>query len=228
MRTRLLRRESLGFSIGSLCFAVGVVSGYVDLVGARGANVTLFVGSLFFTGAAFAQLRLNGRWRGDAWAQRTVRQDWWSAAVQFVGTLCFNVSTVLAVVARVGDEQTLRDAWSPDAVGSTCFLISGVLAVAATTYRQGLWGPATRSWWNAWLNMAGCVAFGAAAAGAYVVPWSGQVLDIRADSVGTFVGAVCFLAAALLVWPGRRRAVASGADPVSASGRVAPVDDAAP
>lgn len=201
MRNRWLRRESLGFAIGSLCFAIGVMSWYVDLVTVRGANVTLFVGSLFFTSAAFVQLRLSGRWRSSAWKQPDARADWWAAAVQFVGTLCFNVSTAIAVWSHLGEEQTLRHAWRPDAVGSACFLIASVLALVATTHRDRLWDPHARDWWSSGLNLLGSVAFAVAAAGAWVAPWTGQVLDVRAENVGTFVGALCFLAAALIIRP---------------------------
>lgn len=201
MRLRWLRRESLGFAIGSLCFAIGVMSWYVDAVTVRGANVTLFVGSLFFTASAFVQLRLSGRWRSGAWKDGAAWDDWWAAAVQLFGTLCFNVSTAIAVWSRLGEDQTLRDSWQPDVVGSACFLLAGGLALVATTHRDSLWDPHARDWWSSGLNMIGAIAFAVAAIGAYVEPWTGQLLDVRADNVGTFVGSLCFFAAALLVRP---------------------------
>ena len=43
------------FMIGSACFALGALPGYLDLVGTTADNVTYFVGSLFFTSAGFLQ-----------------------------------------------------------------------------------------------------------------------------------------------------------------------------
>ena len=43
------------FMVGSACFASGSVAGYSSLVGARADAVTYFVGSIFFTSAAYLQ-----------------------------------------------------------------------------------------------------------------------------------------------------------------------------
>ena len=51
--------------------------------------------------------------------------------------------------------------------------------------------------------MAGSVAFAAAAVGAYVLPMTGELVNVRWVNVGTFVGALCFFTAAVL----SRRAV---------------------
>jgi len=203
---RKLRRESMGFAIGSLCFALGSLPGYGRLVGEGADNVTYFVGSLFFTAAAFIQLRLSGRWRRGAWKSREDWDDWWAAAIQFVGTLCFNVSTGVALIDHLSAEQAQHHVWRPDAYGSVCFLLASALAIQATTHREGLWDPEARNWWSTWLNMAGSIAFGASAIAAYVVPSSGEVLNAQWVNLGTFIGAICFLVAALLVRPPRSRA----------------------
>lgn len=204
-RLRRLRRESIGFAIGSVCFAVGALPFYVSLVGALADNVTYFVGSLFFTTAAFIQLRLSGRWRAGAWRSATDWDDWWSATVQFVGTIAFNISTGAALFAHLDPVQARGYVWSPDVYGSVCFLVSSALAVVATTHRERLWDPEARTWWATWLNMAGSVAFGISAVAAFVVPSSGEVANARLVNLGTFAGAVCFLAAALLTRPPRSR-----------------------
>jgi hypothetical protein len=199
-----LRRESIGFAIGSLCFALGALPAYLDLVGALADNITYFVGSIFFTAAAFIQLRLSGRWRLGAWRSRTDWDDWWAAAIQFAGTLFFNISTAAALFPHLDTGEAAQYVWRPDAFGSVFFLISSALAVVATTHRERLWDPEARTWWATWLNMAGSVAFGVSAVAAYVVPSSGEVADARLVNLGTFVGALCFLAAALLTRPPRR------------------------
>lgn len=205
-RLRALRRESLGFVIGSACFALGALPGYVDLVGERADNITYVVGAIFFTAAAFVQLRLSGRWRSGAWRSRADWDDWWAATIQFAGTLCFNVTTIAALSAQLTAQQADARVWRPDAVGSLCFLVSSALAIRATTHRDGLWDPEARNWWSSWLNMAGSVAFAASAVASYVVPSSDSLLDAELVNSGTFAGAICFMAAALLTRPPRHAA----------------------
>ncbi len=201
MNLRRLRRESWGFAIGSLCFALGALPGYLDLVGPVADNVTYFIGSLFFTTAGFIQLRLSGRWRPGAWKSREDWDDWWAAAIQFVGTLFFNVSTGVALWSHLSAEQAKHHVWRPDVLGSICFLVASALAVVATTHRDRLWDPVVRNWWSTWLNMLGSIAFGVSAAAAKVVTSSGEARNVEAVNLGTFVGALCFLVAALLVLP---------------------------
>ena len=197
-----LRRESIGFAIGSALFGLGACPGYLTLVGEDWTNATFFVGSVFFTLAAFIQLRLSGRWRRGAWKSREDWDDWWSAAIQFIGTLFFNLSTFSALAESIG--ATAGRVWLPDAYGSVMFLVSGVLAVSATRHAGHLWDPDVRSWWSTWLNLAGAVAFGVSAAAAYVSPLTGEPISIEWRNLGTFIGALCFLVAALLVKPPRQ------------------------
>ena len=203
MNVRRMRRESIGFAIGSFFFALGALPGYLDLVGALTDNITFFIGSLFFTTAAFIQLRLTGRWQPGAWKSRADWDDWWAAAIQFIGTLFFNVSTGTALFSYLSAEQAKHHVWRPDVLGSICFLVASALAVGATTHRDRLWDPEARNWWNSWLNMLGSIAFGVSAYAAKVVDASGDVRNVEAVNLGTFVGALCFLVAALLVLPPR-------------------------
>lgn len=191
---RRLRREAWGFAAGSLCFLVGALPPYAGAVGAVATGVTFVVGSAFFTAAAFVQLGLSGRRPPRAGTPPADRWDWWSAAVQLVGTLCFNVSTTAALVAAVKAPTALWVGWRPDAYGSVAFLVSSALAVLATRDRGHLWDTDARTW----LNMIGSVAFAASAVGAYVDPSTGTYLSAWWDDAGTLLGAVCFLAAALL------------------------------
>lgn len=199
-----LRRESLGFAIGSLLFAMGACPGYLGLVGATATNLTFFAGSIFFTAAAFIQLRLTGRWRRGAWKSSADWDDWWSAASQLIGTLFFNVSTFAALSSSLGVQGAAGHVWRPDAIGSILFLLSGSLAVSATRHAGRLWDPEVRSWWSTWLNMAGSVAFGASAVAAWINPSTGQPLSTDWVNIGTFAGAICFMTAALLVKPSRQ------------------------
>ena len=193
-----LRREAWGFAIGSIFFAVGAVPFYADAVGAIVTNLTFFIGAIFFTLAALIQLLLSGRRPPRRESSRADRADWWAAAVQFAGTLFFNLSTSAALITAVNESARIGDGWRPDAWGSICFLVASGLAVVATTDREGLWDPKARSWRCTWLNMAGSVFFGLSAIGAYTIPTTSDLVSQFWANAGTFLGAICFLVAALL------------------------------
>ena len=80
---------------------------------------------------------------------------------------------------------------------SICFLVSGAIAYRASP-RHGL-RPAGGSpgWWQAGVNLLGCVFFGVSAVAGYVVPASGSVIDQAAATWTTSAGAACFLACAV-------------------------------
>src|SRR5687768_5287335 len=82
------------FAIGSVCFVVGPMPGFVQLVGSAADGTVFFVGSLFFTSAAFLQYLQAanpgpGRKRVLRFHPRS--SDWWASLVQLIGTLYFNV-----------------------------------------------------------------------------------------------------------------------------------------
>jgi hypothetical protein len=184
--------------IGSVCFAVGVIPAYATAVGPQWDAATFFVGSLLFTTAGWIQLTLSGRrpprstWRGADAA------DWWAAAIQFLGTLLFNLSTGTVLVVALTQPVHEFTGWRPDAWGSVAFLVSSALALVAANRRHELWDPLARTWHGTILNMLGSIAFGVSAVGAYVVPSSGDVLNVVWANLGTFIGAVCFFLAAIL------------------------------
>jgi len=185
---------SWAFAVGSVCFLVGPFPGYADLVGPRADAVTFFVGSLFFTTGGGLQAWLAAPARHDRPAGRAA---WWTAAVQFAGTLFFNVTTFRALQTALSEPDYDRLVWRPDAFGSICFLVSGVIAYVASD-RRGWW-PArgTPGWWAAGVNLLGCVLFGISAVAGFVVPASGSELDQAAANWTTSAGAACFLACAL-------------------------------
>jgi drug/metabolite transporter (DMT)-like permease len=207
-----LRREAWGFAIGSIFFALGAVPFYADAVGEIITNLTFFVGAIFFTLAALIQLVLSGRRPPRQGSNRADRSDWWAAAVQFVGTLFFNLSTTAALITAIDTDARVGSGWRPDAWGSICFLIASALAVVATTDRDRLWDPKARVWRCTWLNMAGSVFFGLSAIGAFVIPSTSDLVSQLWANLGTFLGALCFLAAALL----SRRDIPADAAPASA------------
>jgi hypothetical protein len=188
---------SILFMIGSACFALGAVPGYASAVGARADGVTFFAGSLFFTAAAFGQFlqsrRTATRRRRDA--------AWWAAIIQLAGTVLFNASTLHALTTSLSAAEQNQEVWRPDVYGSTCFLVASALALAVFGRSWYSWRHRGRAWWMAVANMTGSVAFGASAVAAYVVPSSGEVRNASLVNLGTFLGALCFLAGAYLLLP---------------------------
>lgn len=177
------------FAIGSTCFLVGPFPGLVELVGSEIDGAVFFVGSLFFTSAAALQY-VDGGLFGPR------RLDWWSNATQLAGTVFFNVSTFDALRTGLDTNQYDRLVWTPDARGSVCFLASGCLAMLAVGKARR-----TRGWWIAFVNLLGCVAFGISAVAAYVVPSTGDALDLAGANLFTSLGALCFLVGAVLLLP---------------------------
>ena len=105
---------------------------------------------------------------------------------------------------RAASTGELSTGWVPDAWGSVCFLLASALALVAASRRHELWDRHARTWRGTWLNMAGSVAFGAAAVGAYVLPLTGELVNVRWVNLGTFLGALCFFTAAVLSPPRER------------------------
>lgn len=200
-RAKWDRWIAAGFAIGSTCFFVGPSPGFVQLVGQAADSVVFFTGSIFFTLAAALELREGTLREG----RRLADASWWSAAVQFIGTLFFNVSTFHAMQTGLSTHQQDRLVWAPDLFGSICFLISGALAYAVTSGPHLLprsWRPAESdpAWAMATINLAGCVLFGVAAIASYVVPSTGSILALAPANWGTALGGLCFLIGAILLW----------------------------
>ncbi len=205
------------FMVGATCFALGPLPAYVDAVGVRAADLTFFVGSLFFTSAAFLQYleAANTLPAGDAAATggagRRVRVltweperiDWWATAVQLIGTFAFNLSTLAALVQNLDAAEAKRFVWRPDAVGSVCFLVASALAWREAGRAWASWRPRLLSWWIALLNLAGSIAFGVSAVASYVDPQTGQPRNFSVMNLGTFLGAIGFLVGAFLLLPER-------------------------
>ncbi|WP_163728896.1 hypothetical protein [Mycolicibacterium psychrotolerans] len=185
-----LTRQCWLFAIGSSFFALATAPGFPAWAGAGAADALCFAGSWFFTTAAWMQLRL---------ADPAARAEWSSAAVQFAGTLLFNLSTGAAVWAHAVAAQR-RYVWVPDATGSTAFLLSGILGMVAVAAAAGLIDLRSRDWLAGAVNLLGCVAFAVSAAAAFVRK-TGVTEDEWLANVGTFIGALCFLVAALLLLP---------------------------
>ena len=208
------------FAIGAACFTIGPFPGYADAVGPHADAITFFVGSVFFTSAAFLQYlqAINAprdlvlplrKQRLTIWAWEPGRLDWESTAVQFVGTLFFNLTTFAAIDAALSTQQATRIVWVPDAAGSVCFLIASWFAWGEVVHGSWSWEPGSLSWWIAGLNMLGSIAFGVSAVAAFYVPTTGDMVNTRLVNLGTAIGGACFLVGAVLLLPERTRSSSS-------------------
>jgi uncharacterized membrane protein YhhN len=172
---------ALCFACGALCFLIGPLRLYTDIVGPKADAVTFSLGALLFTAGGAVQVRLAWPTLGD--------RLWWAAVVQSIGTLLFNVTTVMALSTTLSNPDYDRLVWRPDAIGSACFLVSGWIAWRAT--------PADHPGrWEAAVNLLGCGLFAISAVAGYVVPERGSELDLAAANWSTAAGAACFLACA--------------------------------
>ena len=211
------------FAVGSICFALGALPAYLDVVSARTDGLTFFIGSIFFTCASYLSfveaadspdaLQAGSvhhlRFRAAGWRPRSI--DWWATVIQLIGTVYFNVMTFLALYDNWSVSQENRLVWRPDVVGSICFLVASYLAWAEVCHSVGRLRFRELSWWIVALNLLGSVFFGISAIGAYVNPDTDEVTNLRWDNGGTFLGALCFLIAAVMLIPEARSARAPAA-----------------
>jgi len=220
------------FAIGSLCFTAGGIASQWATTPRPAIGVTFFVGSLFFTSAAYLQYseavnverpmaprepaHHRVRWRPASWEPQRI--DWLATLVQLIGTVLFNISTFAAMNTNLTTHQTNRRVWAPDAFGSIAFLIASELAFAEVCHRWVCWRDRTLSWKIVALNLLGSIAFGASAIASLVEPSSGEPASARIANAGTSIGGLCFLIGALLLIPeaaAEERAAPAGPPPDS-------------
>jgi hypothetical protein len=189
---------ALLFAVGSAAFALASVASQWASASRPGIGVTFFAASICFTAAAALQLRSA---RGA---------DRLPSLVQLAGTLAFNVSTFAGMESGLDARQADLRVWTPDVLGSICFLVASGLAYAAVRGRPNR----SRGRRIAVLNLAGSVAFGVAAAAALVEPSTSEPVSAAVANAATTIGALCFLAGAVLLVPenarGEQRVVRSG------------------
>ncbi|MDG2381238.1 MAG: hypothetical protein P8N76_06155 [Pirellulaceae bacterium] len=204
------------FIIGSFLFAIAAApslwplffQGFLGQNANPISNVTYFVGSLFFTSAASLQLfqSMNsdisrvGEGRGTKWvwwAWRPRNLGYLASLIQFVGTLLFNLNTGSGLVRQTHPDWAI---WVPNMTGSICFLVASLCAYLEIAHRVRYFALNDLTFWIAVINGLGSVAFQISAFASYV-DLNGQLLDAAVSNWGTFLGALCFLAASYLLIP---------------------------
>lgn len=174
------------FSIGSLLFLIACIfslilmGGLTEILDLSNTNRIFFCGSIFFTIAAYLQLYQSAN-PDSLWPTSSVQSrnylgwrptdiGWVSSAIQFIGTLLFNVNTFNAMSSDLTWLQQDVRVWLPDIIGSILFLGSGYLAFAETCHSHWNWNFKDLSWRIVFSNLIGCLAFMAAAATAFSTP----------------------------------------------------------
>ena len=203
------------FACGSALFAIGGVLTLEPRLAAEwGLNSTrvsliFFAGSVPFTIAAYLQLfqaantavepgqMKKVRWLG--WYPANI--GWLSCALQFAGTLLFNLNTYNALQTNLNWLRQDLEIWLPDIAGSVLFLLSGYLAFVE--YCRAYWGWHVHklSWWVTFANLLGCVAFMISAILAFVPLGAPDAELVTLCVLFTTIGAGCFLIGSLLMLP---------------------------
>jgi len=208
--TRRVTATAWGFIAGSALFAVGVPLSLDTALSPAVAGWVYFAGSVLFTSAGLLQFlssRDDTEPAGDTpaswwhWAARPRTADWTASAIQLVGTLAFNVTTLRAALDAAGTHHTSAEVvWRPDAVGSVLFLVSSAIAFAPEVRWRRHRHARDRSWAIGAVNLLGSVLFGVSAVGAQTTS-AGSLVSLWWANVGTFLGAACFLVGAWLLLP---------------------------
>ena len=116
-----------------------------------------------------------------------------------MGTLEFNVSTFAAIFAAVGTAQARHHVWRPDVFGSVCFLVASALAWFEACHGWAAWRPRSVAWWITGVNLPGRSRSGSPPSPATSFPGTAELLSVPVANLGTFIGALCFLAGAVLL-----------------------------
>jgi len=222
------------FAAGSLCFAVGGIASQWATSSGPSIGVTFFVGSLFFTSAAYLQFAetvnvnrgpagapAKTRWRPASWEPRRI--DWLAATVQLIGTVLFNLSTFAALNHTLSTHQSNARVWAPDAFGSVAFLVASTLAFAEVCHRWLCFRHRSLPWQIVALNLLGSIAFGVSAVASLLEPSSGLPVSARIANAGTSLGGLCFLIGAVLLMPEAAQEERAAGGHSAGQGGVAPV-----
>jgi len=201
------------FMIGATLFVTGsVMLLYLsEYISSFTSNVTYFIGSLFFTSAAYGQFlqainaniallpRAKEKQKSWRWWARGLRSPGFlSAASQFIGTILFNFNTFDVFYHYrypIGEHLFV---WVPNMVGSVLFLVSSFFAWIEIYHDGYVKRFVSVTWWIVWLNIIGSVLFQLSALYGYINPFTGTVPNGHLSIALTLWGAVCFYLAAHL------------------------------
>ncbi|WP_417379037.1 hypothetical protein [Gimesia sp.] len=207
------------FAVGASLFAIASILNLApDLAAAlflapSQVNGIYFFGSIPFTTAAYLQLfqaansgalpdeeqEQPGRRKVFGW--KPASAGWLSCALQFAGTILFNINTFDAMLPSLSWFKTDLLVWIPNFGGSILFLASGYLAFIETGHRYWAWQPGNLSWWIVLINLLGCIGFMISALLAISLPAPAATWRETLSVALTLQGAVCFFLGAVLMLP---------------------------
>jgi hypothetical protein len=192
---QLNRLIAILFMIGSALFALGCVLYLGSVKHELVLDSVFFVGSLFFTSAAYCQFHQS---IGSS------KTAFYSALSQFIGTLMFNMNTFDAFFDLNWIEQDFL-VWTPNIFGSILFQISGSLAMLDLCKHWWCWNFDSMEWWSGTINFIGCIAFLISAVLSFAIPAPLSSLPMIWATMFTLVGACCFFIGAMLSMPQKVR-----------------------
>ncbi|MCK5869049.1 MAG: hypothetical protein KAG45_00110 [Methyloprofundus sp.] len=220
--TRLTWWVAVLFIIGLALFSVGgyAVTFPEGSPKALSAGMTLdwifFIGSLFFTSAAFCQLlesmnagdseglyaeeKLADNFQWMAWHPQRI--GYMASLVQLIGTVMFNFNTGNAFIGDLNWVQQDILIWTPNIIGCICFLIASRLAFMEVCHGYWGWQPGNIEWWITVLNLLGSIGFMISTFYSLAVPPGDSSTTFSwLSAFFTFQGGVCFLIASYLLLP---------------------------
>ncbi len=175
-------------------------------------NLTFFIGSIFFTAAAYLQYlesinaditnenhfnNDNKKWVWFAFRHKNL--GFLASASQLAGTVLFNINTFNPLYFNFTFLEEDLFIWVPNMIGSILFLTASFFGWLEI-YRDKHVKPfRSISWYIIWINILGAVFFQLSAIKSYVYLNSGKLVGITASLEYTLSGAVCFFIAAYLL-----------------------------
>jgi hypothetical protein len=130
----------------------------------------------------------------------SIASQWASVPRPAIGVTFFAGSILFTLAAYID----LR-VWAPDVFGSICFLAASELALAEVCGRWFCVRGRSLPWRIVALNLLGSVAFGVSAVTSLIVPSTDEPVSAGITNATTTLGALCFLAGAVLLLPEEKR-----------------------
>ncbi len=205
---------SVLFMVGSACFVAGSVMSlyFEDFFPLLSINLTFFIGSLFFTAAAYGQYleAINSDITNEAhlsaekskwlwWAWRPKNLGFMSSTSQLVGTFLFNINTFNCFYTGLTNLQQDVLIWIPNIMGSILFLVASFFAWLEIYHDNHVKAFRSVTWWIIWINILGSVLFQRSAFRSFVYLDSGELVNGTIALNATMYGAICFFIAAYLL-----------------------------
>ncbi len=202
------------FMVGSACFVAGsVVSLYFEhSFSTLAINMTFFIGSLFFTAAAYCQYLevINADITNDAylaagktewiwWAWRAKNLGFMASVCQLAGAFLFNINTFNCFYDGLSYVAMDVVIWLPNLIGSILFLVAAGFAWLEVFRDENVRIFFSVTWWIIWINLLGSMLFQRSAFRSFVYVDSGELVNETIALSATLYGAVCFFIGAYLL-----------------------------